>query len=36
MFGEVEMSVVELFDTVGNYCVGQDYSGVSLLYGCGG
>nr|AIG23121.1 NADH dehydrogenase subunit 6 [Hypsiprymnodon moschatus] len=35
--GEVEVSVaVGLFDTVGGYCVGQDYSGVSLLYGCGG
>nr|AIG23082.1 NADH dehydrogenase subunit 6 [Dorcopsis hageni] len=37
MFGEVKISMdVELFDTVGCYCVGQDYSGVSLLYGCGG
>nr|AIG22952.1 NADH dehydrogenase subunit 6 [Bettongia penicillata] len=36
MFGEVEMSVVELFDIVGDCCVGQDYSGVSLLYSCGG
>nr|AIG22861.1 NADH dehydrogenase subunit 6 [Aepyprymnus rufescens] len=37
MFDEVEVSmVVELFDVIGNSCVGQDYSGVSLLYGCGG
>nr|YP_003685.1 NADH dehydrogenase subunit 6 [Dromiciops gliroides]CAD48263.1 NADH dehydrogenase subunit 6 [Dromiciops gliroides] len=37
MSGEVELvTAVELFDTIGNYCVGQDYSGVSLLYGCGG
>nr|AIG23537.1 NADH dehydrogenase subunit 6 [Potorous longipes] len=37
VLGEVKVSMgVELFDTVGNYCVGQDYSGVSLLYGCGG
>nr|AIG23459.1 NADH dehydrogenase subunit 6 [Phalanger gymnotis] len=35
--GEVEVSTaVELFDVVGDYCVGQDCSGVSLLYGCGG
>nr|YP_003711.1 NADH dehydrogenase subunit 6 [Caenolestes fuliginosus]CAD48237.1 NADH dehydrogenase subunit 6 [Caenolestes fuliginosus] len=35
--GEVELiSNVELFDVVGSYCVGQDYSGVTLLYGCGG
>nr|AIG23004.1 NADH dehydrogenase subunit 6 [Dactylopsila palpator] len=35
--GDVEVSIaVDLFDTVGSYCVGQDYSGVSLLYGCGG
>lgn len=27
---------VELFDSLGGYCVGQDCSGVSLLYGCGG
>nr|AIG22913.1 NADH dehydrogenase subunit 6 [Antechinus godmani] len=37
MSGEVEViTAVELFDLVGNYCVGQDWSGVSLLYGCGG
>nr|AIG22991.1 NADH dehydrogenase subunit 6 [Cercartetus concinnus] len=37
MSGEVEvMTAVDLFDTVGEYCIGQDYSGVSLLYGCGG
>nr|AIG23290.1 NADH dehydrogenase subunit 6 [Myoictis wavicus] len=37
MFGEVEViTAVELFDSLGNYCVGQDWSGVSLLYGCGG
>nr|AIG23732.1 NADH dehydrogenase subunit 6 [Wyulda squamicaudata] len=37
MSDEVEMNtVVELFDVVGNYYVGQDSSGVSLLYGCGG
>ncbi|NP_149942.1 NADH dehydrogenase subunit 6 (mitochondrion) [Trichosurus vulpecula] len=37
MSGEVEVdTAVELFDTVGVYCVGQDSSGVSLLYGCGG
>nr|AIG23108.1 NADH dehydrogenase subunit 6 [Echymipera clara] len=35
--GEVEItSAVGLFDSIGNYCLGQDYSGVSLLYGCGG
>nr|YP_010295464.1 NADH dehydrogenase subunit 6 [Phascolosorex doriae]UMO93250.1 NADH dehydrogenase subunit 6 [Phascolosorex doriae] len=35
--GEVEVVMaVELFDSLGNYCVGQDWSGVSLLYGCGG
>nr|AIG23394.1 NADH dehydrogenase subunit 6 [Perameles nasuta] len=34
---EVELSTaVDLFDVVGNYCLGQDNSGVSLLYGCGG
>nr|YP_009943017.1 NADH dehydrogenase subunit 6 [Antechinus arktos]QOD40722.1 NADH dehydrogenase subunit 6 [Antechinus arktos] len=37
MSGEVEViTAVELFDLVGNYCVGQDWNGVSLLYGCGG
>nr|WAK99103.1 NADH dehydrogenase subunit 6 [Trichosurus caninus] len=37
MSGEVEVdTAVELFDTVGVYYVGQDSSGVSLLYGCGG
>nr|AIG23563.1 NADH dehydrogenase subunit 6 [Pseudantechinus macdonnellensis] len=37
VFGEVEVSTaVELFDSLGNYCVGQDWNGVSLLYGCGG
>nr|AIG22965.1 NADH dehydrogenase subunit 6 [Burramys parvus] len=37
MSDEVEViTAVELFDTIGNYCVGQDYSGVSLLYSCGG
>nr|AIG23693.1 NADH dehydrogenase subunit 6 [Thylogale billardierii] len=37
MSGEVKISMdVELFDTIGSYCLGQDYSGVSLLYGCGG
>nr|YP_003724.1 NADH dehydrogenase subunit 6 [Rhyncholestes raphanurus]CAD48224.1 NADH dehydrogenase subunit 6 [Rhyncholestes raphanurus] len=37
MLEDVELIMsVELFDVVGNYCVGQDYSGVSLLYGCGG
>nr|ATZ81929.1 NADH dehydrogenase subunit 6 [Notamacropus irma] len=37
MSGEVKVSMdVELFDNIGGYCVGQDYSGVSLLYGCGG
>nr|YP_423973.1 NADH dehydrogenase subunit 6 [Dasyurus hallucatus]AAV50068.1 NADH dehydrogenase subunit 6 [Dasyurus hallucatus] len=35
--GEVEMVMaVELFDSLGNYCLGQDWNGVSLLYGCGG
>ncbi|YP_006883665.1 NADH dehydrogenase subunit 6 (mitochondrion) [Sarcophilus harrisii] len=35
--GEVEVVMaVELFDSLGNYCVGQDWNGVSLLYGCGG
>nr|YP_161271.1 NADH dehydrogenase subunit 6 [Phascogale tapoatafa]CAG26392.1 NADH dehydrogenase subunit 6 [Phascogale tapoatafa] len=35
--GEVEVvTAIELFDTVGNFCVGQDWNGVSLLYGCGG
>nr|AIG23602.1 NADH dehydrogenase subunit 6 [Pseudochirulus herbertensis] len=29
-------TIVELLDFVGGYCVGQDYSGVALLYGCGG
>nr|YP_637034.1 NADH dehydrogenase subunit 6 [Dactylopsila trivirgata]BAE93991.1 NADH dehydrogenase subunit 6 [Dactylopsila trivirgata] len=34
---DIEVTVaVDLFDFVGNNCVGQDYSGVSLLYGCGG
>nr|AIG23589.1 NADH dehydrogenase subunit 6 [Pseudochirulus canescens] len=34
---DVEVATaVELFDFLGGYCVGQDYSGVSLLYGCGG
>nr|AIG22900.1 NADH dehydrogenase subunit 6 [Antechinus flavipes] len=37
MSGEVEViTAVELFDSVGNYCVGQDWNGVCLLYGCGG
>nr|AIG23498.1 NADH dehydrogenase subunit 6 [Murexia naso] len=37
MFGEVEVVVaIELFDSLGGYCVGQDWNGVSLLYGCGG
>nr|AZJ15130.1 NADH dehydrogenase subunit 6 [Protemnodon anak] len=37
MSGEVKVSMdIELFDTIGGYCVGQDSSGVSLLYGCGG
>nr|AIG23628.1 NADH dehydrogenase subunit 6 [Setonix brachyurus] len=37
MSGEIKASMdIELFDTIGGYCVGQDYSGVSLLYGCGG
>ncbi|YP_010132269.1 NADH dehydrogenase subunit 6 (mitochondrion) [Antechinus flavipes] len=37
MSGEVEViTAIELFDSVGNYCVGQDWNGVSLLYGCGG
>nr|CBJ55465.1 NADH dehydrogenase subunit 6 [Dasyurus geoffroii] len=37
MSGEVEMvTAIELFDSLGNYCVGQDWNGVSLLYGCGG
>nr|AIG23277.1 NADH dehydrogenase subunit 6 [Murexia longicaudata] len=37
MSGEVEVIMaVELFDSLGDYCVGQDWSGVSLLYGCGG
>nr|AIG23056.1 NADH dehydrogenase subunit 6 [Dendrolagus dorianus] len=37
MSGEVKISVdVALFDIVGDYCLGQDYSGVCLLYGCGG
>nr|AIG23407.1 NADH dehydrogenase subunit 6 [Peroryctes raffrayana] len=37
MVGEVGLSTaVELFDSFGNYCLGQDSSGVSLLYGCGG
>nr|AIG23485.1 NADH dehydrogenase subunit 6 [Phascolosorex dorsalis] len=35
--GEVEVVVsVELFDSLGSYCVGQDWNGVALLYGCGG
>nr|YP_161232.1 NADH dehydrogenase subunit 6 [Macrotis lagotis]CAG26418.1 NADH dehydrogenase subunit 6 [Macrotis lagotis] len=35
--GEIELSTsIELFDSVGEYCLGQDNSGVSLLYGCGG
>nr|AIG23303.1 NADH dehydrogenase subunit 6 [Neophascogale lorentzii] len=35
--GEVEVvTAAELFDSLGNYCVGHDWSGVSLLYGCGG
>lgn len=35
--GEVEViTAVDLFDTMGGYYIGQDYSGVSLLYGCGG
>nr|YP_161219.1 NADH dehydrogenase subunit 6 [Pseudocheirus peregrinus]CAG26405.1 NADH dehydrogenase subunit 6 [Pseudocheirus peregrinus] len=34
---DVEITMtVELFDSLGGYCVGQDCSGVSLLYGCGG
>ena len=37
MSGEVKVFIdIELFDTIGGYCVGQDCSGVSLLYGCGG
>nr|AIG23641.1 NADH dehydrogenase subunit 6 [Sminthopsis dolichura] len=37
MSGEVEVvTALDLFDSVGDYCVGQDWSGVSLLYGCGG
>nr|YP_161206.1 NADH dehydrogenase subunit 6 [Tarsipes rostratus]CAG26379.1 NADH dehydrogenase subunit 6 [Tarsipes rostratus] len=37
MSGDVEISVaVDMLDTMGGYCVGQDYSGVSLLYACGG
>nr|AIG22837.1 NADH dehydrogenase subunit 6 [Acrobates pygmaeus] len=37
MTSDVEISTsIELFDFTGDYCVGQDYSGVSLLYGCGG
>nr|AIG23368.1 NADH dehydrogenase subunit 6 [Parantechinus apicalis]CBJ55413.1 NADH dehydrogenase subunit 6 [Parantechinus apicalis] len=37
MSGEVEVIMaIELFDSLGNYCVGQDWNGVSLLYGCGG
>nr|YP_010033975.1 NADH dehydrogenase subunit 6 [Gymnobelideus leadbeateri]QOW83350.1 NADH dehydrogenase subunit 6 [Gymnobelideus leadbeateri] len=37
VMGDVEVATaVELFDSIGGYCVGQDYSGVSLLYGCGG
>nr|YP_002519818.1 NADH dehydrogenase subunit 6 [Thylacinus cynocephalus]ACK57337.1 NADH dehydrogenase subunit 6 [Thylacinus cynocephalus]ACK57350.1 NADH dehydrogenase subunit 6 [Thylacinus cynocephalus]ATD52293.1 NADH dehydrogenase subunit 6 [Thylacinus cynocephalus]ATD52319.1 NADH dehydrogenase subunit 6 [Thylacinus cynocephalus]ATD52345.1 NADH dehydrogenase subunit 6 [Thylacinus cynocephalus] len=27
---------MELLDSLGNYCVGQDWNGVSWLYGCGG
>nr|YP_003672.1 NADH dehydrogenase subunit 6 [Thylamys elegans]CAD48250.1 NADH dehydrogenase subunit 6 [Thylamys elegans] len=35
--GEVySNTIIELFDFVGVHCVGQDYSGVSLLYWCGG
>nr|YP_010172266.1 NADH dehydrogenase subunit 6 [Dasycercus cristicauda]AIG23017.1 NADH dehydrogenase subunit 6 [Dasycercus cristicauda]QSH39838.1 NADH dehydrogenase subunit 6 [Dasycercus cristicauda] len=35
--GEVEVIMaIELFDSLGSYCVGQDWNGVSLLYGCGG
>nr|AIG23043.1 NADH dehydrogenase subunit 6 [Dasyuroides byrnei] len=37
MSGEVEVVMaIELFDSLGDYCVGQDWNGVSLLYGCGG
>nr|YP_009711087.1 NADH dehydrogenase subunit 6 [Murexia melanurus]AIG23264.1 NADH dehydrogenase subunit 6 [Murexia melanurus]QGI24482.1 NADH dehydrogenase subunit 6 [Murexia melanurus] len=37
MSGEVEIVMaVELFDLVGDYCVGEDCNGVALLYGCGG
>nr|AIG23069.1 NADH dehydrogenase subunit 6 [Dendrolagus lumholtzi] len=37
MLGEVKVFMsIELFDTIGGYCLGQDYSGVCLLYGCGG
>nr|CBJ55426.1 NADH dehydrogenase subunit 6 [Planigale sp. AJ-2010] len=37
MSGNIEVfTAVDLFDSLGNYCVGQDWSGVSLLYGCGG
>nr|YP_161193.1 NADH dehydrogenase subunit 6 [Sminthopsis douglasi]CAG26366.1 NADH dehydrogenase subunit 6 [Sminthopsis douglasi] len=37
MSGDVEMVMsLDLFDLLGDYCVGQDWSGVSLLYGCGG
>nr|AIG22874.1 NADH dehydrogenase subunit 6 [Ailurops ursinus] len=37
MLGEIDVgTIVELFDVVGEYYVGLDSSGVSLLYGCGG
>ncbi|YP_423986.1 NADH dehydrogenase subunit 6 (mitochondrion) [Sminthopsis crassicaudata] len=37
MSGDIEVVMtLDLFDSLGNYCVGQDWSGVSLLYGCGG
>nr|AIG23238.1 NADH dehydrogenase subunit 6 [Murexia habbema] len=37
VMGEVEVvTAVELFDLLGDYCVGQDWNGVSLLYACGG
>nr|YP_002519883.1 NADH dehydrogenase subunit 6 [Myrmecobius fasciatus]ACK57363.1 NADH dehydrogenase subunit 6 [Myrmecobius fasciatus]QSH39827.1 NADH dehydrogenase subunit 6 [Myrmecobius fasciatus] len=37
LFGGVGFdTAVDLFDSLGGYCVGQDWSGVSSLYGCGG
>nr|YP_637177.1 NADH dehydrogenase subunit 6 [Distoechurus pennatus]BAE93965.1 NADH dehydrogenase subunit 6 [Distoechurus pennatus] len=36
-FSDVEVPTdVGLFDYYGDYCIGQDYSGVTLLYGSGG